>query len=176
MGQGTGMLLVWIRRDLRLQDHLALYQATQDGVNVKLVFVFDHHILEPLKQKSVEDRRLQFICESLAEIQDTLAAYNSRVLIRYGDPKTEIPQVAREQKAKAVYWNRDYTEYPRQRDDAVTKELMASGIQVKTFQDHVMVEPDTLYTKQQTPYHVFTPYSKAWLQARLLYTSPSPRD
>ncbi|MEK9657291.1 MAG: deoxyribodipyrimidine photo-lyase [bacterium] len=158
-------ILVWIRRDLRLKDHTALYQASKDAANIKLVFVFDYHILDPLKQKSTEDHRLQFICESLAELQFRLAPYKSAVLIRYGDPKIEIPMVAQEQQVNAVYWNRDYSEYPRQRDAAVTNELMAAGIQVQTFQDHVMVEPDTLLNKEQKPYQVFTPYSNAWRQS-----------
>ena len=40
--------LVWLRRDLRLTDHAALYHALRSHRQVYLAFVFDCDILEPL--------------------------------------------------------------------------------------------------------------------------------
>ena len=160
--------LLWMRRDLRLNDHVALYHACQQAKKVSLVFVFDDAILQPLKQKSAYDRRLQFICESLADLQKDLMPYNSQIILLRGKPLDEISRFCKQNHIDALYFNRDYSQYPRKRDAAVIKCLKSLNIISYTFQDHVLVEPDKLYNQQQKPYHVFTPYSKAW--HRIMHT------
>lgn len=159
--------LCWIRRDLRLHDHAALAAACRDHSTVHLVFVFDPDVLEPLKKRAPGDRRVQFIAESLAELQSTLYTYGSAIHIRYGDPVTEIPKLVKTLQADALYFNRDYTTYPLKRDAAVSEALSQMGRRVYSFKDHVCFEPHEILTKTGTPYHVFTPYSHAWRQALL---------
>ena len=57
-------ILVWIRRDLRLQDHPALSAATKAGQEVYVVFNFDPKILDPIKTHTTKDKRLHFIAQS----------------------------------------------------------------------------------------------------------------
>ena len=40
--------LVWLRRDLRVDDHAALYHALRAARRVWCGFVFDREILDPL--------------------------------------------------------------------------------------------------------------------------------
>jgi deoxyribodipyrimidine photo-lyase len=54
--------LVWMRRDLRVDDHAALYHALREARQVWCVFVFDRDILDPLPRA---DRRVEFIRDSL---------------------------------------------------------------------------------------------------------------
>lgn len=157
--------LCWIRRDIRLHDHAALAAALQNHAEVYLVFVFDNDILDPLKKRASSDKRVQFIAESLVEIQQTLEQHQSGMIIRYGNPVVEIPELVKKLAIDAVYFNRDYSTYPRKRDQAVTQALSSMGCKVQTYKDHVMVEPDEVLTQNRTPYHVFTPYSRAWRHA-----------
>ena len=39
--------IVWLRHDLRLEDHTALKKACIESENVYLLFVFDHDIIKP---------------------------------------------------------------------------------------------------------------------------------
>ena len=157
--------LCWIRRDLRLHDHAALASALQNHDTVYLAFIFDNDILDPLKKRAASDKRVQFIAESLVEIQATLEHHQSGLLIRYGNPVIEIPALVKELKIDALYFNRDYTPYPIKRDQTVTETVTAMGCKVQTFKDHVMMEPRDILTAKKTPYQVFTPYSRAWRQA-----------
>ena len=59
--------LVWLRRDLRTQDHTALHQALAECRQVYCAFVFDRDILEALPQRA--DRRVAFIHGALMEIE-----------------------------------------------------------------------------------------------------------
>lgn len=160
----TTKALCWIRRDIRLHDHAALAAALENHDEVYLAFVFDNDILDPLKKRASSDKRVQFIAESLVEIQKTLEEHQSGLLIRYGNPVVEIPELVKTLGIDAVYFNRDYSTYPRKRDATVTETLSAMGCKVHTYQDHVMAEPHEVLTQNQKPYHVFTPYSRAWLQ------------
>ena len=71
--------IVWLRRDLRLDDHAALAEATRTSRAVAVVFVFDSEILKHLKDKA--DRRLTFIAESLGELDLSLRSRRSALVV-----------------------------------------------------------------------------------------------
>ena len=58
--------LVWLRRDLRCQDHAALYHALRRFERVYCAFVFDTDILDALPTR--QDRRVEFIHASVVEL------------------------------------------------------------------------------------------------------------
>ncbi|SFN60225.1 deoxyribodipyrimidine photo-lyase type I [Formivibrio citricus] len=153
--------LVWLRRDLRLSDHAALSVALQEHGRVIPVFVFDRTILDPLPPT---DRRVAFILESLKEIQARLREYGSGLVVRIGDPRTEIPGLAHEFQASAVYANRDYEPAAIARDTAIAQSLAGQGIQWVDVKDQVIFERDEILSRQGTPFQVFTPYWRSWLQ------------
>jgi deoxyribodipyrimidine photo-lyase len=98
------------------------------------------------------------------EIEETLRAAGSSVVIRYGDPVEEIPQLARELGVKNVYCNRDYEPYAKERDAKVGKRLAAQGIGFDQFKDSVFFEKHEVVTNQGGIYKVFTPYKNKWLE------------
>ncbi|MGB6101887.1 MAG: deoxyribodipyrimidine photo-lyase, partial [Comamonas sp.] len=72
---GAGAL-VWLRRDLRCDDHAALYHALRRYQRVYCVFVFDTDILDALPSR--EDRRVQFIHASVLELHARLRQLAAR--------------------------------------------------------------------------------------------------
>jgi deoxyribodipyrimidine photo-lyase len=154
--------LCWIRRDLRLHDHAALSAALRFG-ETHLVFIFDTHILEKLKNK--EDRRLTFIYQSLVEIEVALQKKGSSLHILYGKPEEEIPKLAQKLMINRVFTNRDYEPYAKDRDSKVEKKLKASGIEFESFKDQVFFEKHQVVKDDRSIYKVFTPYKNKWLGA-----------
>ena len=67
--------LVWFRRDLRTDDHAALYHALKQCQRVYCVFVFDRDILDTLPRA---DRRVEFIHASVVELDRNLGALPTR--------------------------------------------------------------------------------------------------
>lgn len=153
--------LCWIRRDLRLHDHAALSSALDEG-ETTVVFVFDPHILDKLKDK--EDRRLTFIYQSLQEIETELQKKGSSLIVKYGNPEEEIPKLAHELKVKKVFANRDYEPYAKDRDSKVSKKLAEMNISFHQFKDSVFFEKEEIQTGSGTIYKVFTPYKNKWLE------------
>lgn len=152
--------LCWIRRDLRLHDHAALAAATAESEEVAVVFVFDTCILGHLPDK--DDRRLTFIYKSLEEIDHGLSKVQSALFVAHGDPVVEIPKLANELGAEAVFTARDYEPYAATRDAEVAKKLEAAKREFRTVKDSVVLEPDEVCTKTGTPFRVYSPYARAW--------------
>lgn len=159
MGQ-EGLSLCWIRRDLRVHDHRALFEACASGAKVAVVFVFDKVILDALSNK--KDRRLTFILESLREVDSGLRSHGSRLIVLYGDPLVEIPRLAGLLNAGVVYTNHDDDPYAIDRDLKVGKVLSDDGRRFLTFKDCVVFEKDEILNQSGTEFKVYTPYRKAW--------------
>lgn len=148
--------VVWIRRDIRLHDHAALHFALKRSKNVYCVFIFDIDILSELKEK--EDRRIEFIWESLKEIKHTLIKLGSDIIIRHGRPKDLIPEIIRNNNCEALFFNKDYEKYAVSRDDGLSDHLSKENIVVESFKDQVLFEDREILTQSENPYTVFSPY------------------
>ncbi len=148
--------LVWLRRDLRLHDNTAIFNASNETSLVTLCFVFDKNILDQLNDP--EDRRVEFIKTILDDIRSNLNSIQSDIWILYGDPLTEIPKLASKIKADAVYVNRDYEKYGVLRDEKVKSILNEDNINFYSFKDQVLFEADEILTQKEAPYSVFSPY------------------
>jgi deoxyribodipyrimidine photo-lyase len=153
--------LCWIRRDLRLHDHAALSCALSQG-EAHIVFIFDSHILDKLKDK--RDRRITFIHQSLVEMEKLLQKRGSSLHVLFGKPEDEIPRLARSLEVSAVYANRDYEPYAKERDQKVQKRLKALEISFEQFKDSVIFEKREVLTNSGGLYKIFTPYQNKWLE------------
>ena len=160
--------LVWFRRDLRADDHAALYHALRAAREVWCVFVFDREILATLPRR---DRRVEFIRDSVDELSRTLGKLGEahghagvRLIARHGQASTELPQLASLLRAQAVYANHDDEPAALARDGRVRDALAAAGIAWHASKDHVVFERSELLTGAGKPYSVFTPYKNAWLK------------
>ncbi len=160
--------LVWFRRDLRTDDHTALHHALRSARQVWCVFVLDLEILDPLPRA---DRRVEFILDSLAELQAQLAALGAAhgvagtgLIVRHGWARDEIPALARQLRVQAVYASHDDEPAALARDAQVRGRLADAGIALHTSKDHVVFERSEVLTGSGTPYGVFTPYKNAWLK------------
>ena len=147
--------LLWIRRDLRLHDHAPLAEALARADRVAVVFVFDRNILDALEDR--DDRRITFIHRSLQEMDRKLREKGSLLLVRVGKPEEEIPKLARELEADAVFAGRDYDPYAIERDATIGKAL-----KLELVKDVVVLEAGEVLSLEGKPYRAYSPYQKAW--------------
>ena len=153
--------LVWFRRDLRNNDHAALYHALKDAQQVHCVFVFDTEILDLLADR--QDRRVEFIWLSVRELAKSLTGMGGALQVLVGRAREVIPALARELGAQAVYVNQDYEPIAKERDAEVRRSLDQRGCVLHNYKDHVIFEKDEILTQAGRPFTVFTPYKRAWL-------------
>jgi deoxyribodipyrimidine photo-lyase len=127
------------------------------------IFILDTRLLDP-EGRFMGAMRVRFMLESLRVLARQLAAQGSGLVLRRGEPQTELVQLVRQTGAQAVYWNRDYSPYGQQRDAAVARALHELGCAVQQFKDAVLFEAGELLTRAGTPYTVYTPYARQWRQ------------
>lgn len=154
--------LCWLRRDLRLSDHRALFEACANYDEVAVVFVFDTVILDALENRS--DRRVTFIMQSLLELDQALRKLGSSLIVLHGNPVHEIPKLAHELRAEAVFTARDFEPYALERDEEVRLALANQTIDFQTVKDQVIFERGEILSLAGAPFKVFTPFSRRWLE------------
>lgn len=152
--------LFWFRRDLRLHDNAALFQALNSGNEVIPLFIFDTDILDKLENHT--DRRVQFIHESLFVIQQLLLANGKSLLVRHGKPIEVISSIINKFAINQVIAGTDYEPYSLRRDKEVKEMLNQNGIQFTTYTDHILFKPGEVMKPDGNPYSIFTPFSRKW--------------
>ncbi|SMG38620.1 deoxyribodipyrimidine photo-lyase [Marivirga sericea] len=69
--------LVWLKRDLRLEDHAPLQKASELGLPAIIFYAWEPSLL---KAPDYSNRHWNFISESLAEMNNQLITFNLRLL------------------------------------------------------------------------------------------------
>tara|TARA_B100001113_G_scaffold34413_1_gene24439 strand:+ start:998 stop:2287 length:1290 start_codon:yes stop_codon:yes gene_type:complete len=155
------MVIFWFRRDLRLDDNHALFKALKSGYDVLPIFIFDSNITNKLNQN---DHRLNYINNVLDGLNKRLSENKKKIYIYKGNPIEIISKLIIKLKIKELYLNKDYEPYARDRDDKIEKLCIANNINYNSFKDHVIFEEDQIVKKDGTPYVVYTPYSRKWIE------------
>ncbi|MDD2942702.1 MAG: deoxyribodipyrimidine photo-lyase [bacterium] len=146
------------RRDLRLEDNNGLIAALKSSVQVIPCFIFDPRQLSdnPYLGKNA----LQFMLSSLTELDNELRSQGSHLYCFAGRAEEVINKLLSELKISAVYLNRDYTKFSRERDAAIAETCQSKNVHFLTYSDYLLTEPEDVYTGKRTPYTVYTHFLK----------------
>ncbi|MEN8891255.1 MAG: deoxyribodipyrimidine photo-lyase, partial [Wenyingzhuangia sp.] len=71
------LAIVWLKRDLRIQDNEAILNALNTGKRVLLLYVFEDFLI---KDPHYDVRHWNFIKESIKDLNNILSEYNSKIL------------------------------------------------------------------------------------------------
>lgn len=154
--------LVWLRRDLRLDDNAALGAALREARQVFCCFVFDTAILNALAAR--QDRHVSFIWHSLLALRQRFQHAGGELIVLHGQAEQELPRLAARLEVGAVYAGEDYEPDARARDQRVARELERSGCRFERVKDIAIFAKNELLTQANRPFAVFTPYKNAWLK------------
>ena len=161
--------IVWLRRDLRLRDNVALYEACRACDIVCLAYVLDPPLL-------ANDRMgaplVNAFFGAIAGLRATLRREGSDLALFCGRFDEELSALAVRIGAQAVYFNEDYEPVAVERDREVAAALRERGIDVHPHLDHVYFGAGEIERAGGAPYKVFTPYKRHWLE--LLSVTPRP--
>jgi deoxyribodipyrimidine photo-lyase len=153
------MNIFWFRRDLRLDDNKALFEALTASSQILPIFIFDENILNQLPKN---DARVSFIHQLLEKINHKLQEIGKSLAIFHGNPETIFQKLIAENKIEKLYFNHDYEPYARERDKLIYNLLQSNNIEIKNYKDQVIFEKSEVTKDDGLPYVVFTPYSKKW--------------
>ena len=154
--------IIWFRRDLRLEDNIALDKALGSGLPVLPLFIFDENILNELP---ADDARVNFIYQTLTSIHDKLAKKGSSLLCKKGDPVNVWKELIKEFDIGNVFTNKDYEPYAIKRDFEIANLLKKNGVSFHSHKDQVIFEEKEIVKEDGTPYTIYTPYKNKWMEA-----------
>lgn len=145
----------WIRRDLRLQDNQALSLALSSAQQVIPVFIIDPRLLHSSRRS---EKRLAFLFNSLHSLDSTLKAWGSYLVVRQGAPAHQLASLLAETGAEEIFAEEDYSPFAARRDSNINTSLpivLTPGLTVH--------HPSEVIKSDGSPYTIFTPFSRAWL-------------
>ena len=144
------------RRDLRVQDNTGLNEALSLSEQVLTCFIFDPRQIRPHPYQSKP--ALQFMLQSLKDLEQQLLEAHGTLALYQDLPRQVVQKLVEEYKIQALFINRDYTPFSRQRDYELFEACQTLGISLHIVADSLLNEPEQAVKSDQTPYKVFTAF------------------
>lgn len=148
-------VIVWFRRDLRLSDNPAFWQATQLSQAILPLYI---HAPEEEKTWRPGAASLSWLHHSLSALKKELEEKGLRLIFRKGPSLKTLQNIVEESGASALYWNRCYEPALIQRDQLIQSHFKNKTLDVKSFKTKLLFEPWEIQNKQGKPFQVFTPF------------------
>lgn len=146
------------RRDLRLPDNRGLISALQSSELVIPCFIFTPEQIE--SNPYLSPFCLQFMIESLQDLQKQLKERTGYLYFFYGKPEEIVTKCIQKLDVDAVFANRDYTPYSQARDNEIKKSCNTHQIPFNLFDDNLLQSPEDTLKSNGKPYTIFTPFFK----------------
>jgi deoxyribodipyrimidine photo-lyase len=161
--------LMWFRSDLRVADNTALWHACRDASSEKAGVVAVYTITpDQWAAHDMAPVKVDLIIRTLRELSAELATLNNPLRIltvpRFKDVPAALLKLAREVRARALYFNKEYEINEVRRDEAVAEALADEEVSTHAFDDQTVVPPGSLRTGEGRWYTVFTPFKKSWIK------------
>lgn len=148
-------IILWFRRDLRLDDNGALLQAVDSESPVVCIY-----IREPLEgTKALGGAQSWWLHHSLAALNDSLEKCGNSLVLASGNAAEVLHRIAKETSATRIFFNRHYDRDAL--DHSVVSTLKKHGIEVKRFKGQLLHDPETMKTGAGSAYRVYTPFWRA---------------
>lgn len=164
-------ILVWLRRDLRLDDHPALAEAAGMDEPVVPIYIHDPEAEAPWQPGGASKWWLH---HSLAALDTVLRQRGSRLIVRKGPSLEVLMELRQETGARAVFWNRLYEPAAITRDSVVKRAWREAGGEARSFNGALLFEPTGVLNQQGKPFQVFTPYWRHVQRLRVEAPVPMP--
>jgi len=166
----VSVAVVWLRRNLRLDDNRALAAALRAADTVVPVFVLDDHFLT----EDFSPPRLAFLAESLREFEGAVDAKGGRLVVRNGPAGDALAALCRETGADAVFTHADHEPHGAALLEDARRALSAQGTSLHAVEDLLLLPPGEIATQEGRPFTVYTPFSRRWSEADKPAPVPEP--
>ncbi len=152
---GTPVIL-WFRKDLRLDDNRALVHAVAAGRPVLPLYIH-----EP-DNGPLGAAQSWWLHHSLVALGHALERRGSRLLLRSGAPHAVLSDLIAETGASEILWNERYDPAGIETDSALKSTLRYGGVTVYGFSGQLLHDPSRMKTGTGRFYRVYTPFWRAF--------------
>ncbi|KAL6127000.1 hypothetical protein ACLB2K_075045 [Fragaria x ananassa] len=116
----TGAAVVWLKHDLRIDDHPALLAAADHSGAIPL-YVFDHRILSRF-----EDEMLEMAVAALEDLRNALRDKGTNLMVRFGKAENVIQDIVEKVRVVGAVYAEEEVEYGLREMVGVVKERLGA--------------------------------------------------
>ncbi|KAG7025764.1 (6-4)DNA photolyase, partial [Cucurbita argyrosperma subsp. argyrosperma] len=145
--------LLWFRKGIRIHDNPALEYAAKGANCLYPVFVIDPHYMKPNPSAFSPGssraglNRIQFLLESLVDLDMNLKKLGSRLLVLHGEPGEVLIRCLEEWNVKKLCFEYDTDPYYQALDSRVQNHASAAGVEVFSPVSHTLFNPADIIQK-----------------------------
>ncbi len=148
-------------RDLRLDDHAGLAEASKYGVIVPAL-VLDERFLRTLRSSP---RRAAFFCGAASALDAALRERGSQLVVKRGPLAPTLQRIARECGAEGVAWSASYDAVGRKLEREIAREFEQAGLRAVMVHDAPAIPPEETTQARSASgdgYRSLAPYFEVW--------------
>lgn len=143
----------WFRKDLRLKDNKAFYEACASGHQVLCLYIHDQN--DPY---SAADAHLVWLHHSLLSLKTSLESKSIRLLIKKGNPKDVFEEIFQTGRPETIYCNERYDNYSRKVDATLKYACEEKRVKLHTHHSNMFSDPNTAVDKNGKYFTEFRDY------------------
>ncbi|MDN6731769.1 MAG: D-serine ammonia-lyase, partial [Atopostipes suicloacalis] len=152
--------VMWFRRDLRIEDNIALSEALSNSDSLLLLF----HV-NPEQFVKGESKNEAAFFQRVKRFKREIELAGGKIHFLYGDLKKSLQKLKeRSPEWSSIYLNYDETGYGLKRDQMIAPLFKELDIKVHAFHDHYLHSAQEIKTNAGTAYKVYTPYYNKWIK------------
>jgi len=150
-------------RDLRIEDNVGLIELSKQVNKLYVCFIFTpEQVTEKNKYRSLNS--IQFMIESLEELEAEIQRNSGRLMLFYGETTNILKSVISDMKIDIVSFNKDYTPYALKRDKNIMELCKNEKKICKPYSDYYLYEPGSIKAdSSNAAYKKYTPFYRAVL-------------
>lgn len=161
-------VLMWFRLDLRLSDNPALCAAAATDLPIVPLFLWAPE--EDLLAPGAASR--WWLHQSLLQLDRSLHAKGSRLIVRRGPSAETLLAVAAETGARRIFCSRVYQPASLALESTLRSKLEPYQITIEAFNAGLLFDPGSIRTASGRSFRIFTPFWNAVWNARGSLRSP----
>ncbi len=147
-------------RDLRLVDNTGLNHLARNNLKILPVFMFPPEQIDPNKNPYFSNNCVQFMCESLEYLDNSLKSLRSSLVMLRGSHSECLERIRKAVAFEQVHMTQDVTPYSDVRSEKIRKWCDKHDVSFHLHEDVDLLPMDEGLRKEGEPYQVFSPYFK----------------
>jgi deoxyribodipyrimidine photo-lyase len=150
------------RRDLRIEDNMALHLLSKEVKNILPIFIFDPFQIDktPENEHYRSNPAVKIMIESLEDLDSNLKKHNSKLSYFYGEPYKILEKLIKEIKPEYISYNADFSKYSLERDAKMDKICIKHDIKLIKYMDDNCLNTMELFLNKDHIYKVFGAFYK----------------
>tara|TARA_A100001015_G_scaffold71877_1_gene79678 strand:- start:14 stop:1420 length:1407 start_codon:yes stop_codon:yes gene_type:complete len=163
-------------RDYRINDNIGFLETLKNKNNIIPIFIFTHEQINKEKNKYFSNNSLQFLCESIENLDLNFRKENKKLYIFKGEDTIEIiNNLSIYFKISSISYNKDYTPYAINRSNKINKFCKKKNIELNEYEDYLLAPIETFVKDDKDPYTVYTPFKNKVYKMENLINKPNKK-